>query len=172
VKRTIDELEFRKIYRLHGKQVWRVCYSVIKDEEIAKGLTQDIFLYLWDKRATVRINGPIEHYLVRAAKLRTYEYIRNQTVRRRHAESVLNDSEPTANCTEQEIMSADLNSRVQTLLAELTDQNRQIFNLREDGLTNKEIGVVMNLTEKSVEYHITRVLAHLKKNLSEFLVSV
>ncbi len=169
---TIDELTFVGIYRKNWQHVWRVCYAILKDQEIANGLTQDIFLYLWDKRETIRIEGPVENYLVRAAKLRTYEYIRNKSVRDRYAAWLYQFPEREADYTEQNVMLGDLAERVEKLLNQVTPQNRQIFNLREDGLTYKEIATVMNISEKAVEYHITRVLTFLRKNLSEFFVSV
>lgn len=169
---VLDEQAFRSLYRQYWKSVWGVCYSIIKDQEIAKGLTQDIFLYLWDKRETLRISGPVENYLVRAAKLRTYEYIRNKAVRDRYTEWQYNFLEREAAFTEQDVMRDDLAERVEKLLAQVTPRNRQIFRLREDGLSNREIAVLMNMSEKAVEYHITKVLAYLRKNLSEFLIQV
>jgi two-component system, NarL family, response regulator DevR len=47
------------------------------------------------------------------------------------------------------------------LLAELTPQERAVFELLGDGLTNREIGSRLRLSEKTVKNYVTRVLGKL-----------
>lgn len=46
-------------------------------------------------------------------------------------------------------------------LAQLTDQERRIFDLIGEGASNKEIGATLSIAEKTVKNHVSQVLAKL-----------
>jgi len=46
-------------------------------------------------------------------------------------------------------------------LAELSDQERAVFDLIGEGLTNREIGARLFLAEKTVKNYVTRLLSKL-----------
>ena len=52
---------------------------------------------------------------------------------------------------------------VNVTVSEMPEQRRRVFCLsRKDGLKNKEIAQLTGLSEKTVEYHISKALAQLK----------
>ncbi|MPN35427.1 hypothetical protein SDC9_182925 [bioreactor metagenome] len=55
-------------------------------------------------------------------------------------------------------------------LAELSPQTRKIFVLsRYENYSNKEIAAELNISVKSIEYHITKALNLFRKNLKDYL---
>jgi two-component system nitrate/nitrite response regulator NarL len=61
---------------------------------------------------------------------------------------------------------ADLSTRVDRLptdpMAQLTSRERQVLDLVADGLSNKGIGLKLNLHEKTVKHHLSRIFFKLK----------
>jgi two-component system nitrate/nitrite response regulator NarL len=61
---------------------------------------------------------------------------------------------------------ADLSTRVDRLptdpMAQLTCRERQVLDLVADGLSNKGIGLKLNLHEKTVKHHLSRIFFKLK----------
>jgi DNA-binding NarL/FixJ family response regulator len=53
-------------------------------------------------------------------------------------------------------------SAKQNLLAELTDREQEVLNFVASGLSNKRIAIELDLHEKTVKHHMTRILAKLK----------
>ena len=52
----------------------------------------------------------------------------------------------------------------------MPEQTRKVFLFsRRENLSNREIAQTMQLSVKSVEFHITKALRELKKNLAEYL---
>ena len=68
---------FEKCYNLYWEKVYAVCYNNILKIELAQGMTQDIFKSIWERRDTLQIKN-MEHYLVRSAKMKVFEYFRNK----------------------------------------------------------------------------------------------
>ena len=51
---------------------------------------------------------------------------------------------------------------------ELPRQCRRVFKMsREEGYSNKEIASQLLISERAVEFHITKALAFFRKNLTE-----
>lgn len=166
----IDELSFRQIYLQYWDKVYAVCYNNLNDSEVAKGMVQEIFKSLWERKDELEITTSVERYLVRSAKFKVFEYIRNTTSRREHDEKALADYCNHTHCTENEIMYNSLKNKVDNLVDTLPCQCRNVYKMsREQGLTNREIASNLLISERAVEYHISRALTTLKANLSEYL---
>ena len=166
----INENSFKQIYTLHWEKVFAVCYNNIRETEPAKGMVQDIFKSLWERKDELEITISVERYLLRAAKFKVFEYLRNTRSRKEHNEKALADYCNASNCTENDVMYNSLKEKVSGLVDTLPNQCRNVFKLsREQGLSNKEISQSLLISERAVEYHITRALSTLKANLTEYL---
>lgn len=166
----IDEQSFREIYLQYWDKVYAVCSSNLNDSEVAKGMVQEIFKSLWERKDELEITTSVERYLVRSAKFKVFEYIRNTSSRREHNQKALTNYCNHTCCTENEIMYNSLKSKVDTLVDTLPCQCRNVYRMsREQGLTNREIASNLLISERAVEYHISKALSMLKANLSEYL---
>ena len=166
----IDEKSFKQIYLLHWEKVYAVCYNNIREPEPAKGMVQEIFKSLWERKDELEITTSIERYLLRSAKFKVFEYLRNSKSRREHTEIALSDYCNAAHCTENEVMFNSLKDKVDNLVDTLPCQCRNVYKMsREQGLSNKEIASSLLISERAVEYHITRALTTLRSNLTEYI---
>ena len=166
----VDEQSFRQIYLLHWDKVFAVCYNNLRETEVAKGMVQEIFKSLWERKDELEITSSVEHYLLRSAKFKVFEYIRNNRGQQQHTQKALANYCNHTHCTENEIMYNSLKSQVDVLVDTLPCQCKNVFKMsREQGLTNKEIASSLLISERAVEYHISRALTTLKANLTEYL---
>ena len=162
----IDKHTFEKAYELYWEKVFAVCYNNIKEVEPAKGMVQDIYKSLWERRAELELEN-IEHYLIRAAKFKTFEFIRNKTSRQKHNEFQMMDCSTASNCTEEQVLFNDLKEKVDDLVDTLPCQCKRVFKMsREQGMSNKEIASLLAISERAVEYHITKAMSKLKIGLT------
>ncbi|GAA4807939.1 RNA polymerase sigma-70 factor [Olivibacter ginsenosidimutans] len=163
----INEQVFEQLYRNYWQKVFGTCLYFIRDEEVAAELVQEIFKSLWERRANFQINGPMEHYLVRSAKLKVLEYLRTETRRTSHLNHFSITQEQKASTTDRYIESRELNQQVQLLIGQLSPQCRTIYYYsREQGLSNKEIAEKLQISVKTVEYHISKALHFLREHLT------
>lgn len=166
----IDENSFRELYETYWEKVYAVCYNSIRHVEIAQGMVQDIFRSVWERRDTLEITSSPERYLVRAAKFKVFEYIRNTQSRKEHTEKALGSYLGYHCSTEEEINYNSLKTQLHQAVELLPERCRNVFRLsREDGLTNREIAGLLDITERAVEYHIARALSVLRLHLQDYL---
>lgn len=165
----IDEQSFREVYVAHWEQVFRMCYNNLHDVEVAKGMVQDIFKSLWERRDDLEITTSVERYLIRSAKFKVFEYLRNSKIRQEHTNEIVAYTCTAVNSTENDVLYNNLKEKVSRLVDTLPAQCQNVFKMsREQGLSNKEIATSLLISERAVEYHITRALSTLKTNLSEY----
>lgn len=155
-------------YELYWEKVFAVCYNNIKEVEPAKGMVQEIFKSLWERRAELEIEK-IEHYLIRSAKFKTFEYIRNKVNRQKHNEFQVMDCSVSSNCTEEQVLFNNLKEKVNLLVDTLPCQCKRVYKMsREQGMSNKEIASLLVISERAVEYHITKAMSRLKVGLANY----
>lgn len=175
IERTIDissKEGFEWLYNRYWEKVFAVCYHSTEDMELAREMTQDIFKSIWERKNSLEIEKSYEHYLVRSAKLKVAEYFRNQSIRREHFKQATQDFTDSANCTEQDVAYSMLAKELDLLVDQLSYQCRNVFKMsRGQGMTNREIAKKLQTTERAVEYHISKALAFLKKELPEYNLS-
>lgn len=165
----IDFESFEIIYNSYWEKLYSICYSNIEDPEIAKDLVQDIFISLWERREKVIINDSIEKYLVRSAKFKVFEYIRNKVNQESKIQSISQSQPDSVTSAEDIIEYKELSYKINECIASLPQHCQNVFyKSRIEGKKNKEIAQALHITERTVEYHITKALIYLRRNLKEY----
>lgn len=165
----IDRSTFEQVYQLYWEKIYAVCYNNIREVEPAKGMVQDIFKSLWERRSELQITD-VQRYLMRSAKFKTFEYIRNKVNKEKHICIKFQDCSTSSNCTEEKIFYNNLTEKVNILVDTLPCQCKRVFLMsQEGGLSNKEIAASLSITERAVQYHINKALGMLRENLVNYM---
>lgn len=160
---------YQDVYNLFWEKVYLQCFYNLNDQETAKDLTQDIFRSLWERFEDLEITTSMEHYLAKATKFRILEYIRNEAVKKKHNQILVNTTDTVSYTTEDNLNYRELYNRFTYLIGLLPIQSQRVFTLSKiDGLSNKEISVELNISVRTVEYHITKAYVFIRKNMAEY----
>lgn len=164
-----SDKSFEELYHLHWEKVFAVCYQGTRDLELAEDLMHEIFQSLWERRSELRVQGPAAHYLVRAAKLKLMAHHRDSANRRQIFDQVIDKKAGSEDTTKRHIDYHLLSERVSELVGNLPHPCQEVFVMsRQEGMNNKAIAASLVLSEKTVEYHLTRALRFLGKHLAEY----
>jgi len=163
---------FKAVYDTYWEKVYAVCYNNTRCVELAQDMTQEIFTSLWERRKSLKIEQSIEHYLVRAAKYKVSEYYRNKSIREKHQKRISQNYCTSAQCTKEDVDYSLLVQRLDLVVENLPCRCQQVYRMsREEGLTNKEIARKLDISQRAVEYHISKALRFLKEKLPEYEIS-
>lgn len=166
----INEESFTLLFNKFWKKVYAVCLNNINSPEDAKELTQNIFKSLWERRDNLRISGSIENYIMRSAKLQVINYYRYSKSEATHQNCFYQSYCDFEHCTENQVLFKELNNHVNLLVDQLPCQCKLVYQLKHDKhLANKEIAVALNISIKTVEYHLSNAGKLLKNSLQEFV---
>jgi len=102
-----------------------------------------------------------------------YIYPANEGAKGRLRNEYLKSLQEVNNASEltDDLYFNELNSKLQSLLLELTPRQREIFLLsREEGLTHDEIAKKLGISANTVKNHIVSVLNFLKSNIDNTVI--
>jgi RNA polymerase sigma-70 factor (ECF subfamily) len=80
------------------------------------------------------------------------------------------ESDEEENSLEEKIAYDDLTQSIEQAIEQLPEKTQHIFRLnRLEGKSTKEIVDILNIPERTVEYHISQSLRFMREHLKEFL---
>lgn len=164
-----DWRAFAEIYERYWYRVFALAYRKLKSRETAEELVQELFAALWHKRGQ-QIIVQLEEYLLVAINHRVLTYIRAYRVRAHYADYCRSLSTETTHETEELLAAADLSAAFLRSVELLPEKSREVFRLsRLEHQSVEEIAARLDVTPKTVEYHLTKSLKRLRVHLREFL---
>ena len=165
--RADDARAFQQLYERHWYALYATAYRKLASREAAEEIVQDVFATLWQRRATARIDQ-LAAYLHTAVRYRVIDFFRAEERRRTYLGQL--PPGPATTNTADTVAAADLSQALDAGVAELPPHTREVFRLsRTEHQTVPEIASHLNLSPKTVEYHLTRALKLLRVSLRDFL---
>jgi RNA polymerase sigma-70 factor (ECF subfamily) len=160
---------FEEIYNRYWDKLYNYAFKRLHLSEICEEITQDVFTRLWQKRADISISVGLSNYLYSSIKYNLVDYYRRQVLQQNYVQSSKLVSQ-SGNTTEDYVFLNDLQNQINQIVEHLPQKCRNVYQLsRFEQKNNKEIAVLLNISEKTVEGHLTKALQQLRLNLAHFL---
>lgn len=160
---------FDALYNRYWYKAYRAAYGKVKSKEIAEEIVQDIFMSLWDNRGSLVIIN-FSNYLMTAIRYRAVDFIRSKLVQRKYWDYYKSYIPQTDNSTEKKVAFNELMNNIEEGMVKVPEKSKKIFYLNKlEGKSVKEIARILHLSEKAIEYHLTKSLKELKLHLKDFI---
>ncbi|MDH5609295.1 MAG: RNA polymerase sigma-70 factor [Cyclobacteriaceae bacterium] len=164
---------YESFFKANYKKVSRFAYKMVREETIAEEITQEVFIYIWDKRDKINITDSLLSYVFAAVRNRCINYIKLELPKQRSMEDIDTIEIPTG---EDGLDPDDLDRTreiIDRCIQALPEKCREIFVLsRYGGLTYDEIAEDMELSVKTVENQMGIALKKLRESLRPLLNSL
>lgn len=167
--RADDEVAFQEIYLRHWKRLLVIAHNKLPATDNPEDVVQDLFVKLWENRHSIFVENP-QAYLTSSLRHSIINVFRNRLVREKYVVHVQSSPSMDYN-TDHQVAFNDLVSSVNRQVKELPDKTREIFILnRFEFKSAREISSQLQISERTVEYHISHALKALKPFFQEYLV--
>jgi RNA polymerase sigma-70 factor (ECF subfamily) len=165
-KIEINKQQFEEFFQLYWKRMFAFALKSVEDEDDAKEIVQDVFKSLWERRYQLALQDA-ERYLLRSVKLKSLEFLRNKGNKERHHELISQSKSELYE--DNSIYYKELKNHLDDAVDSLPRQCKNVYKLsRDEGLTNKEIATNLLISERAVEYHISKALSVIKIRLKKY----
>ena len=162
-----DISAFEEIYNRYWFQLYGVAFRQTQSKQEAEEMVQTVFERIWKNRDNVIINN-IGGYLTVSLRNVLIDFFRQKESFKKRSMPFLNESFGI-NAGEEKVNHNQLINSIEEVLQQLPEKTQTVFRLsRFEDRSVKEIAIQLNLSEKAVEYHITRSLKLLRKYLSGY----
>jgi RNA polymerase sigma-70 factor (family 1) len=164
-----DVHAFEEIFKVYWRPLFSTAFGKLQDRAEAEEVVQNIFSSLWEQREKIEIEN-LSAYLHRAVKNRVLNSIRAKVTEKKYWEYYRNFIPSVQNSTENTVIFDDLQQGLEAAVSNLPEKSRRVFQLsRFEGRTNHEIAKLMKISEKSIEYHLTKSLRELRIHMKDYI---
>ena len=148
---------FQLLYHRYWLQLYDSAYQRLKDCQQAEDIVQDIFVSIWTRRETLKIEN-LPAYLHAAVRFRVFNYVTRDIA----ASSFY---EPFEAMTSQSqgadghLLEKELISLLNAYIKTLPEKRRRIFLMHiKENFSTKEIAVQLRLSQKTVQNQLGTAL--------------
>ncbi|MCL7987136.1 sigma-70 family RNA polymerase sigma factor [Sphingobacterium sp. lm-10] len=163
-----DKTAFDQIYNRTWESLFVSAYSMLKNEDVAKDLVQEIYIDLWCKRSTKQINH-VQTYLKQAVRFKAIDRFRKVNARFESVEGFV-DELTDCEASDSKLLQKEYAAVIDAWMAKLPKKRREIFRLQfEEGRTTKEISIALDLSIKTIQNQMLTSKTALKLLLEKII---
>jgi len=157
---------FKRLYLLYYNKLFSLAKSLVRFDEAAEEITDDVFLNLWTNRSNLTTINNFTYYCYTAIKNKSLTYLSKPKVDKIEFEEVGFEIGDTSANAEDLLIAEDLSRIINNSLGKLPEQCRFVFKLlREDGLKYREVAELLDISIKTVEYHMGNALKRISQDI-------
>lgn len=162
---------FEILYERYSAKLYNSISSILYDKSLAKDITQNCFLTIWERRELLDPQKQFSAYLYTIARNMVYKETERLILNNKYTEYRATDSDIFNDDTIEKLDNTYIEDYINQLIGKLSDVQKNIFLMKKDqNLSAKEIATELNLSERAVEAHLYRTMKFLKEKLKDFLV--
>lgn len=160
--------QFESLFRSSYISLVKYAKTIIKDQDTAEEIVQDLFVRLWEEKENLKIESSLNGYLYRAVYNRCLHFIEHRKVVERHAEVISSEQHDYGEDPSEILHYKDLQTMIAGILERLPERCGKIFCMsRFEGLKYSEIADKLSVSVKTVEASMGRALKEFRKELTE-----
>ncbi|WP_025764272.1 RNA polymerase sigma factor [Dyadobacter tibetensis] len=159
-----DEVAFAQLYNYYRIPALRFSISLLKDEEEAENLTQELFLKLWLRRTQIKPEQNFNSYLFTCLRNMAFDHFKkmekNQQMRLNYLDAMDAMVDDELDEKEQRLV------MIQEAVEELSTKRRQILKLNlEEGKSYQEIAEFLRISKNTVKNQLVKAKQLLRERV-------
>lgn len=150
---------FTCLYKHYSVPLYYNILSLVKDENTAEELVQDVFLKIWRRKSTINITKSFSGYLFVTARNQVYDFFqqlsRDQELRSR----IISFASEAYDHIEQSIFAKENADLLRKAIDTLPPQRRRAFELcKLEGLSYRQASEEMGISLSTIKDHMVNAL--------------
>lgn len=165
-----DKDSFAFLYNLYWAKVYNFAQLYITSLVDVEEVVQEVFIKIWENRSSLKEEQNFEGYLFIVMRNLIFNRSRKNLNETFYQLSVL-EAVDESYSIEEEMDAANLKVHIESLISTLSPRQQEVFRLsRDEQLSYREIAELLQISEKTVEHHISDALKFLRKNIRLYLL--
>ncbi|PPK99529.1 RNA polymerase sigma factor [Parapedobacter indicus] len=166
-----DSYAFEAIYHRYWRRLFVFVYQQMGSKDEAEEVLQDLMLSLWQNRSDSNIRN-LRSYLFIAARNLVNMHYRKEINLRKYREFQLMQEVMESIPPENAVYEKELLDAIEKVLEKLPEKTACIFRMNKlDHVSVNKIATHMGLSDKAVEYHLSKSMKVMRKQLQRYLLA-
>ena len=162
-----DANSFKRLYDKHHGNLYRYALKFVKSEELAKEIVHDVFLKIWEKRATLNSELSFIGFLLKVCKNYTLNVLVKLARENAFKKEIARHITYSHNETENDILYADYEKFALAAINLLPPQRQAIYKMcRIEGKSYDEAAESFGISKGTVRDHMLKAGRSIKEYLT------
>lgn len=164
-----DTEAFRQIFLVYFGKVKYFIRGLLKSEEDAEELAQDVLVRLWLVRESLDPAKSLNAYIYRMARNAAFNFLKSKLIHETYVRE--NVREESGCTTEDELMARETALLIEMAVSRMPERRQIIYRMsRNEGISNEDIALQLNISRKTVENQLSLALHELRGVVTCLLV--
>jgi RNA polymerase sigma-70 factor (family 1) len=152
-----SEPAFNALYHLHSKMLLGNIRNLVKDEEVAKELLQDLYLKVWENREAIDTDRSFKSFLFTIGRNMVYDYLRRVSLDKKAKLKLMAGALEFYSHSEEDLDFKESKEVLQNAVNTLPPQCRQVYTLSKlEGKSHQEISRQLGISISTVNNHMVK----------------
>ena len=162
------EEAFKIVFEKYYASLCYFALQYVKEDHSAEEVVQDVFLKVWEKRKSLKIETSVKSYLYRSVRNTCLNLLQHNKIKNQHFNRTQENFKYEIN-PDKYYLEVGLAQKIEDSIDSLPKKRKEIFRLcKEDGLKYKEIAEKLNISVKTVEAQMGLALKTLREKLKNY----
>lgn len=168
-----DEVAFEKLYHLYSSRLLAYLVKLLKSEDIACEVLQDVFIKVWHNRQNIDPEQSFRSYLFRIAENLVYDFFR-KAARDKKLQAVLtNKACKEYSPVEERLCLKENHQLLQSAIDTLPPKRRQVFQLiKIEERSYEEVSRLLHISVSTINDHIVKATKSIRENLGRYHITI
>ena len=169
--RNDDHDSFKSLFELYSRPLLQFSLSYLKSKVAAEDVVQEVFTKVWNRRKELKTDTSFKSYLFTIA-LNSIKKQFNKVSKLNEAKhDILYDFSHNKSEFDDKDDYQSLLNKLEELIECMPEKRKQVFIQKKlEGKSLNEISIELNISVKTVEYHITEAMKFLKSEFKKLQV--
>ncbi len=166
-----DDEAFNLIYLQYNAMIFSAAIVYVKDFHKAQDIVQQVFIKIWEKRASLTNVDSLQDYIIVLSRNLIYDQFRRRNIEmRKMAELAERYNEGTANGSSERMEDQQYAKLLHSAIGQLPPQQKKIYLLiHDEQMSYEEVASILNLSKFTVKKHLELARRFVRNYVSQYL---
>ena len=170
-----DIRAFENLFDRYYKRLCQFSFNLQNNRESAEEIVSDVLANLWIKKSEINIHSNLKSYLFISVKNRSLNHLKSKTKWEKERDPrQLSDIELIAEeKADLSLLSSEIRTQIEDIINQMPPKRQTIFRLnRIEGFKYKEIGEILNISERTVQNHMVEAVRFISQFHPKFKLMI
>jgi len=163
-----DKKALEELFNYYYPRLYQFSRSFLKLEEGIDDILQEVFIKIWKNRANIHSSETFNPFIFAITRNLLLNELRSRLSKQKIKDEIFKLSVPDEYNSFDKFEYGELKESIDKIVNDLPEKQKEVFLLsRYEGLSHKEIAEKLNISTKTVEYHISQSISTIKSKLKQ-----
>lgn len=168
LKKSGADKTLHKLFDHYWKPLFQFSFNILRDDDDAKDVVQEVFIALWDRKLDLVIHSSIESYLFTSVRYKSLTKLSQRLSSNERNLPLENYIEQTFSDAVDPLIMKELQQEIDLQINKLPERMQEVIRLKtKESLSIREIAEKLDISEETVKNHLASARKRLRIQLRD-----